>query len=89
MDGKLVLARKQNEGVTLTLPTGEKVHVAVDIKGSNQVALIFDAPKNVEINRDEIEKRKMDGVPFEKPDKPKKTPKIMHKKPRSRNLTNR
>jgi carbon storage regulator CsrA len=80
MDGKLVLARKNNEGVTLTLPTGEKIHVAVNIKSNNQVALVFDAPRDVEINRDEIEQRKREGVPFSK------EPKIVNKRPRARHI---
>lgn len=80
MDGKLVLARKNNEGVTLTLPTGEKIHVAVNIKGNNQVALVFDAPRNVEINRDEVEQRKREGVPFSKETK------IINKRPRASHI---
>ena len=74
MDGKLVLARKNNEGVTLTLPT------AVNIKGNNQVALVFDAPRNIEINRDEVEQRKRDGVPFSKETK------IINKRPRASHI---
>lgn len=84
MKGNLVLARKNNEGVTITLPTGEKIHVAVNIKSNNQVALVFDAPRNVEINRDEIEQRKNEGIPYVK-----KEPKIMHKHPRSSQVSPR
>jgi carbon storage regulator CsrA len=86
MKGKLVLARKNDEGITITLPSGEKIHICVNIKSSTQVALAFDAPKDVEINRDEIEQRKRDGVPFSKKEASEegelKRPKIMHKRPR-------
>jgi carbon storage regulator CsrA len=77
MNGKLVLSRKNDEGVTITLENGEKIHIGVTIKAGNQVALAFDAPRNVEINRDEIEERKNNGVPFVK------EPKIINKRPRS------
>jgi carbon storage regulator CsrA len=47
----LVLTRRRNEAVVLTLPSGDPIRVVVtDIVGS-QVRLGFDAPANVQIER--------------------------------------
>lgn len=55
----LVLERKNNEGVTLDLGNGERMHLTVKFKTPNQVALQFEAPFYVQINRDEIHEKKM------------------------------
>ena len=57
--GALVLTRKANEGVTLTVPPSEKdtvIHVT-NVRNDtsrNQVRLAFEAPKQVNIVRDEL-----------------------------------
>jgi carbon storage regulator CsrA len=52
----LVLSRKHNESLILTLPTGEIVKITVmrPLGYSHQVRLAFDAPPSVRIWRSEL-----------------------------------
>lgn len=53
----LVLARKRNEGVTISVPGAGPIHVMVtDIRGDS-VRLGFQADPSVAIHRDEVEVR--------------------------------
>lgn len=54
--GNLVLKRSHNKGITITTAGGERIHITVDMeKGASQVGLVVDAPRSVEVNRDEIQ----------------------------------
>ena len=50
----LILTRKVNEEVILTLPSGEEIVVLVTQLGDGRVSLGFSAPKTVVIHRREI-----------------------------------
>lgn len=52
----LVLSRKPSENVIISTAGGIKVHI-LSVKGNN-VKLGFDAPENIEIDREEIFDRK-------------------------------
>ena len=64
--GALVLTRKANEGVTLTVPPSEKdtvIHITnVRNDSRNQVRLALEAPKQVNIVRDELIKKDQQGA---------------------------
>lgn len=52
------LTRKTGESVYLMLPSGEKITVAIISNRNGQVALGIDAPKSVDIQRDNMKKAK-------------------------------
>ena len=48
----LVLTRKKGEGITLILPTGEKIHLVTLGAGSVRIGIC--APSSIKILRDEL-----------------------------------
>ena len=50
----LTLSRRQFESVVLFTPLGEQVVITVDSISGGQVKLNFEAPKSIEIWRDEM-----------------------------------
>ncbi len=56
----LALTRKEGEAVHLDLPNGDRVTVHVLIVRGNETRLAFDAPRDVEIWREEIAPPRLD-----------------------------
>jgi carbon storage regulator len=53
----LNLTRKAGEGVTITTPGGELIHVSFEGMRGSDVQLGFEADISVEIHRDEVQRR--------------------------------
>ncbi len=51
----LVLSRKENESIILSLPNGDTVVVSVVAINGNRVTIGADAPKDVKILRSELQ----------------------------------
>jgi len=49
----LKITRKPGEGLTIITSDGE-IHIDVEIKSGNQIKLAIDAPRKIEILRDEL-----------------------------------
>ena len=52
----LVLSRKVREEIVITMPTGERVTIIVSEIRGGQVRLAIDAPRQIAVNRGEIQK---------------------------------
>jgi len=51
----LVLSRKKDQSIIITLQDGTKIKVLVSNLSKDVVRLAFDAPRKVKINREEVE----------------------------------
>ena len=60
----LKLTRRVGESVIITTPAGDRITVTIASNHRRVVAMAFDAPRNVQINRAEIQ-QDIDTMQFE------------------------